>query len=424
MEKSRKPKIRFKGYNDDWEQREFSEMFDCTISNNTLSRSELSYEEGSILNIHYGDILIKYGSILDIHKYKIPRIPNEKKEDFRGSLLQPGDIVIADTAEDETTGKACEIGSLFGNSIVAGLHTMVARPNIEMAFGYLGYYLNSNAYHCQLLPMMQGIKVLSLSRANVKKTALKFPESTKEQQLIANYFIQLDHLITLHQRKLDKLINVKKSMLEKMFPKQGSTVPEIRFNGFTHDWEQRKLGEIADFYTGNGLSWNDISENGNQECILYGNLYTDYGMIAENVVYRTNTVINTPVYSEFGDVLIPASDTTPTGLARATSIEKSGVLLGGDINIVRPKKGINGSYLSLAINRNKGELIKLIKGTTVRHIHNSEIKGVIVSLPNNLCEQEIITECFRNLDHLITLHQRKLEKLKNIKKSMLEKMFI
>ena len=211
------PEIRFNGFTQAWEQREFSEMFDCTISNNTLSRSELSYEEGSILNIHYGDILIKYGSILDIHKYKIPRIPNEKTEDFRGSLLQPGDIVIADTAEDETTGKACEIGSLFGNSIVAGLHTMVARPNIEMASGYLGYYLNSNAYHCQLLPMMQGIKVLSLSRANVKKTALKFPESTKEQQLIANYFIQLDELITLHQRKLEKLKNIKKSMLEKMF---------------------------------------------------------------------------------------------------------------------------------------------------------------------------------------------------------------
>ena len=211
------PEIRFTGFTNDWEQREFSEIFDCTISNNTLSRSELSYEEGSILNIHYGDILIKYGSILDIHKYKIPRIPNEKKEDFRGSLLQPGDIVIADTAEDETTGKACEIGSLFGNSIVAGLHTMVARPNIEMASGYLGYYLNSNAYHCQLLPMMQGIKVLSLSRANVKKTALQFPESTKEQQLIANYFIQLDELITLHQCELEKLQNIKKSMLEKMF---------------------------------------------------------------------------------------------------------------------------------------------------------------------------------------------------------------
>ena len=184
-----------------WEQREFVEIFDCTIPNNTLSRSELSYDEGSILNVHYGDILIKYGSVLDAHKFEIPRVPNKKIEDFRGSLLRPGDIVIADTAEDETTGKACEIGSLFGNSIVAGLHTMVARPNIEIASGYLGYYLNSNAYHCQLLPMMQGIKVLSLSRANVKKTALKLPKSTKEQKLIANYFIQLDELITLHQRK-------------------------------------------------------------------------------------------------------------------------------------------------------------------------------------------------------------------------------
>lgn len=217
MEKSRKPKIRFKGFTDDWEQREFVEIFDCTIPNNTLSRSELSYDEGSILNVHYGDILIKYGSVLDAHKFEIPRVPNKKIEDFRGSLLRPGDIVIADTAEDETTGKACEIGSLFGNSIVAGLHTMVARPNIEIASGYLGYYLNSNAYHCQLLPMMQGIKVLSLSRANVKKTVLKLPKSTKEQKLIANYFIQLDELITLHQCELEKLQNIKKSMLEKMF---------------------------------------------------------------------------------------------------------------------------------------------------------------------------------------------------------------
>ena len=211
------PEIRFSGFTNDWEQREFVEIFDCTIPNNTLSRSELSYDEGSILNVHYGDILIKYGSVLDAHKFEIPRVPNKKIEDFRGSLLRPGDIVIADTAEDETTGKACEIGSLFGNSIVAGLHTMVARPNIEIASGYLGYYLNSDAYHCQLLPMMQGIKVLSLSRANVKKTALKLPKSTKEQKLIANYFIQLDELITLHQCELEKLKNIKKSMLEKMF---------------------------------------------------------------------------------------------------------------------------------------------------------------------------------------------------------------
>ena len=325
MEKSRKPKIRFKGFTDDWEQREFSEMFDCTISNNTLSRSELSYEEGSILNIHYGDILIKYGSILDIHKYKIPRIPNEKKEDFRGSLLQPGDIVIADTAEDETTGKACEIGSLFGNSIVAGLHTMVARPNIEMASGYLGYYLNSNAYHCQLLPMMQGIKVLSLSRANVKKTALKFPESTKEQQLIANYFIQLDDLITLHQRKLEKLMNVKKSMLEKMFPKQGSTVPEIRFNGFTQAWEQRKLGDFGKATGGISIE-SEFSEDGIYKVISIGSysensVYNDQGIRAVKSDKTSNRVLNK------NDLTMILNDKTTSGniIGRVLLIEKSGI---------------------------------------------------------------------------------------------------
>ena len=211
------PEIRFKGFTDPWEQRKFGEVFDCTVPNNTLSRVELSYDEGTVLNVHYGDVLIKYGSVLDVQKDDIPRIPHRCIEDFNGALLQDGDVIIADTAEDETTGKACEIGNLQGSAIVSGLHTMVCRPRNRMALGYLGYYLNSNAYHHQLLPLMQGIKVLSLSRSNIQKTTVSYPSAMKEQQLIASYFSQLDHLITLHQRELEKLQNIKKSMLEKMF---------------------------------------------------------------------------------------------------------------------------------------------------------------------------------------------------------------
>ena len=211
------PEIRFKGFTDPWEQRKFGEVFDCTVPNNTLSRVELSYDEGTVLNVHYGDVLIKYGSVLDVQKDDIPRIPHRCIEDFNGALLQDGDVIIADTAEDETTGKACEIGNLQGSAIVSGLHTMVCRPRNRMALGYLGYYLNSNAYHHQLLPLMQGIKVLSLSRSNIQKTTVSYPSAMKEQQLIASYFNQLDHLITLHQRELEKLQNIKKSMLEKMF---------------------------------------------------------------------------------------------------------------------------------------------------------------------------------------------------------------
>ena len=410
MEKSRKPKIRFKGYNDDWEQRKLEEILIQRIQHQKITSNvpllAFSYAEG----------------VID---------PNDKKTNKRDFIMTDKyNKIFSKTEKNDIIYNPANVihGAIHRNKlgigVVSPIYKIFICQNINPKF--LGERLHTDEFIAEIAKYIEGsvIKLRTLSPEQFLDMSIEIPSSRIEQEKIGSMFENLDNLITLHQRKLDKLINVKKSMLEKMFPKQGSTVPEIRFNGFTHDWEQRKLGEIADFYTGNGLSWNDISENGNQECILYGNLYTDYGMIAENVVYRTNTVINTPVYSEFGDVLIPASDTTPTGLARATSIEKSGVLLGGDINIVRPKKGINGSYLSLAINRNKGELIKLIKGTTVRHIHNSEIKGVIVSLPNNLCEQEIITECFRNLDHLITLHQRKLEKLKNIKKSMLEKMFI
>ena len=199
--KSSTPAIRFKGFTDTWEQRKFDEVFDCTVPNNTLSRAELSYDEGTVLNVHYGDVLIKYGSVLDVQKDNIPRIPHRCREDFNGALLQDGDVIIADTAEDETTGKACEIGNLQGSAIVSGLHTMVCRPRNRMALGYLGYYLNSNAYHHQLLPLMQGIKVLSLSRSNIQKTSVSYPIAVKEQQLIAYYFSQLDNLITLHQRK-------------------------------------------------------------------------------------------------------------------------------------------------------------------------------------------------------------------------------
>jgi len=211
------PEIRFKGFSDAWEQRKFDEVFDCTIPNNTLSRAELNYESGSVRNIHYGDILIKYGSIVDVQNDEIPFATGKSSDDFKGALLQDGDIIIADTAEDETTGKACEIGNSQGLDIVSGLHTMVCRPHNKMALGYLGYYLNSDAYHNQLLPLMQGIKVLSLSRTNVQKTMVCYPKRQSEQQLIADYFRNLDNLITLHQRELEKLKNIKKACLEKMF---------------------------------------------------------------------------------------------------------------------------------------------------------------------------------------------------------------
>ena len=211
------PEIRFKGFTDPWEQRKFGEVF-MSLQNNTLSRAELNDEFGAAQNIHYGDVLIKYDEILDVSKEPLSYIEKQSIADkFKTSYLQNGDVIIADTAEDETVGKCTEIEGLTDQKVISGLHTMPVRPNRKFASGFLGFYLNSAAYHDQLKPLMQGIKVTSISKGAMQDTVVKFPLDLKEQEQIGIYFGGLDHLITLHQRELEKLHNIKKSMLEKMF---------------------------------------------------------------------------------------------------------------------------------------------------------------------------------------------------------------
>ena len=216
-EGSRFPEIRFAGFTDPWEQRKLGETFDF-LSNNTLSRAELSTETGPAMNVHYGDVLIKFGEYLDATKVTLPFIPSQQLVDkFKSSLLQDGDVIMADTAEDEAVGKCTEIAGLQGFPTISGLHTIPLRPMRSFAPGYLGYYMNSDAYHDQLLPLMQGIKVTSVSKSAILNTDILYPADSDEQARIGRFFIQLDTLITLHQRKLEKLQAIKRSMLEKMF---------------------------------------------------------------------------------------------------------------------------------------------------------------------------------------------------------------
>ena len=201
MEKTLQPAIRFQGFTDDWEQRKFCDTF-STLQNNTLSRAELSQGEGSALNVHYGDILIKYGEILDVNTATLPFIPSvDLVSKFKRSTLEDGDVIMADTAEDETVGKCSEMLNLKGKPAISGLHTIPCRPVIKFAPGYLGYYMNSGAYHDQLLPLMQGIKVTSISKSALQDTVLSWPTSVDEQTQIGPCFMNLDNLITLHQRK-------------------------------------------------------------------------------------------------------------------------------------------------------------------------------------------------------------------------------
>ncbi len=212
------PEIRFKGFTGDWEQRKFSETFDG-LQNNTLSRAEMNYENGEVKNIHYGDILVKFGSYIDVSKEKLPYVSSSKiAGKYNGSFLNDGDIIIADTAEDSTVGKCSEIVGSVGLKLLSGLHTIPCRPKQKHAAKFLGYYMNSPSYHQQLIPLMQVIKVTSISKSALNNTDMIVPKSLEEQGLIGAYFSNLDNLITLHQRKCDSLKELKKFMLQNMFP--------------------------------------------------------------------------------------------------------------------------------------------------------------------------------------------------------------
>lgn len=421
--KEQVPVIRFQGFADPWEQRKFNDVFSI-LQNCTLSRAELSYDNGEAFNIHYGDVLIKFGEVIDAETALLPRITDDKiVASFRSSALQDGDIVIADTAEDEAVGKCAEMLNLQEKTAISGLHTIPVRPTARFATGYLGYFMNSPAFHDQLLPLMQGTKVTSVSKSALQDTVISFPSERAEQGQIGRYFMALDTLITLHQRKYDKLVAIKRSMLEKMFPREGSCFPEIRFAGFTDPWEQRKLGDLVQFSKGTGYSKGDLRESGTP-IILYGRLYTKY----ETVISEVDTFADAKagsVYSRGGEVIVPASGETAEDISIASVVEKSGVLLGGDLNIITPPADLDAPFLAISISNGKPheDMAKMAQGKSVVHLHNTDLEKIDLTYPSHE-EQIQISGYFGALDHLITLHQRKLEKLQAIKRSMLEKMFV
>lgn len=389
MEKRKIPAVRFKGFEDDWEQRKLGEVTQKFKSGNSLKADKIS--ESGAYPVYGGNGLRGYTSTYN-HEGEFALIGRQ------GALCGNMNYFI---------GKA-----YFTEHAVA----VEADENNNTRFMYymldtmnLGQYSDQSAQ-----PGLAVNKLIKLENMFPKK---------EEQIKIENYFQSIDHLITLHQRKLEKLQLVKKSMLEKMFPKNGSKIPEIRFEGFADDWEQRKLNDVAKFSKGNGYSKGDLIEAGTP-IILYGRLYTKY----ETTISDVDTFVvakDGSVYSKGGEVIVPASGETAEDIARAATVDKPGILLGGDLNVVMPNEEINSAFLAISISNGSSqrELAKKAQGKSVVHIHNEEIRNLVVPFPTK-AEQNKIVDYFANLDSLITLHQRKLEKMKSFKKSLLEKLFV
>ena len=208
--------MRFAEFSDLWEQKQFDEVLFILV-NNTLSRAELNYDNGDYKDIHYGDVLIKYPAYIDVSSPDVPYINAENSfAKLNNALLQNGDVVIADTAEDFTVGKATEIENVNAIKVVAGLHTIPCRPKMRFSPKYLGYYINSPAYHDQLVPFIQGVKVSSISKTHIKKTFLSF-SSLLEQEKIANFLSCLDEKIKVQNKIIEDLKVLKKELCNDHF---------------------------------------------------------------------------------------------------------------------------------------------------------------------------------------------------------------
>ena len=414
-EQAKVPAIRFAGFTDPWEQRKLGDCFEF-LKSNTLSRAGLNGENGTARNVHYGDILIKFGDCLDDERSDLPFITDDTVlPKYAGSILREGDVIFADTAEDETAGKCVELRKLPKEPTISGLHTIPARPRFPFGTGYLGHYLNSDAYHRQLLPLMQGIKVISVSKAALQDTQVRFP-GLSEQSAIGAALNEIDSLITLHQRKYDKLVIFKKSMLEKMFPKDGESVPEIRFAGFTDPWEQRKLGDVTDSFSGGTPDGSHASYYGGSiPFIRSAEINSD-----KTELFLTEKGLDN------SSAKIVERGTVLYALYGATSGEVGIAAIKGAINqailALSPHTGNDPLFLASWLRREKARIVDTYLQGGQGNLSGSIVKELSFALPQQK-EQQVIGSFFSHLDNLITLHQRKLELLQNIKKSLLDKMF-
>lgn len=418
-----KPSVRFPEFTKNWEETKFKNHFEFK-NTNSLSRENLNYESGEVKNIHYGDIHTIFNTHFDINKEELPFINvsvDISRIDDENYVLN-GDLVMADASEDYADiGKTIEITNTNNEKILAGLHTFLARKTDDtLAKGFFGHLLTTYKARIELMTIAQGTKVLGLSKGRVEKIDLFIPKP-QEQQKIADFLTDTDNRITLLKEKKDTLEAYKISVMQKLF-RQGIRFKDDDGNDFP-DWQEKTLGKVFSGLKGKGISKDKIVENGDNKCILYGELYTKYPEVITDVISSTNS--NEGVKSKKGDLLIPASTTTTAiDLANVTAILKEDVLLGGDINILRKNEELDSSFFAYYLsNHYKTTIAKYAQGITIVHLYYSHLKKIKLLVPKPK-EQTKIAKYLTDIDNKIQGLQQKIDASVDFKKGLLQKMFV
>ena len=404
----------------DWKLQTFDETF-RVISNNTLSRENLNNRGGAVRNIHYGDILTKFPEVLDCNEEEIPYVNELSLLSSSTQLLQDGDIVVADTAEDETVGKVIEVQNLGDSKLVAGLHTIPCRVKKgDFAPGWLGYYMNSDLFHNQILPYITGIKVSSISKGAISETLILVPPFD-EQEKIVQSLNKIQLLMTAETKVVNKIKLVKNGCLSKMFPQKDDTVPEMRLPGFTEAWEQRKLGELGSLKNGMNFSKEAMGVG-----FPFVNLQNIFGNNVIDVSDLGKAIASESQLKDYnlleGDALFVRSSVKLEGVGEAAIVPHNleNTTYSGFIIRFRDEYGLDNDFkrFVFGIESVRNQIMAQATNSANKNISQSVLENLDLAIPSK-SEQQKIGAYFNNLDHLITLHQCKCDKYSNIKKGMM-----
>ena len=394
--KSDAPAIRFKGFSDAWEQRKVSDLAEKTYGGGTPTTSNEAYWNGDIPWIQSSDVAD--GKLLGVESRK--RITQDGLNNSSAQLIPENSIAIITRVG---VGKLAFMPYSYATSQdFLSLSKLNAEPFFTVYACYKKLQSELNA--------VQGTSIKGITKDELLAKSIMVPQYAEQRQIGA-FFKQLDHLITLHQRKFEKLTNVKKSMLEKMFPQNGSSYPEIRFKGFTDPWEQRKFEEIA--VRSSVICSDDTLPRVEYEDIVSGtgrlnkDIYAKQS-IKSGIAFHQGDVLYGKLRPYLQNWLLPTFD----GLAV------------GDFWVLQPQNADSSFLYRLIQSRQFDEVANQSTGTKMPRADWKLVSKTVFSIPSNISEQAAIGTYFTALDSLITLHQRELDKLQNIKKSLLEKMFV
>ena len=407
MGKKQVPAIRFQGFTDAWEQRKLGDIADVTkLAGFEFTEHVVYSDEGNIIALR--GLNIKNGQlILDDVKY----IDGSNFSKLSRSKLFIDDIMFT------------YVGTVGEVAIIKENDRFYLAPNVSRirvksddSPKFISHYMRTDHFKNKVIfPLIATSSQPALSMENIRKFTINIPISREEQDCLAKYFDNLDHLITLHQRKYEKLLKMKKSMLEKMFPRDGADVPEIRFDGFTDAWEQRKLGELALFNPKDELP----------QTFEYVDLESVVG--TEMLSHRTEVKSSAPSRAQrlahTGDLFY---QTVRPYQKNNYLFEKPDNNYVFSTGYAQMRPYVDGYFLLSLVQSER--FVKVVldncTGTSYPAINANDLAEIEVAAPSDESEAQKIGTIFRSIDKLITLHQRKLEKLKNIKKSLLEKMFV